>query len=409
MLLGLIFKVCIDYFIFTVSPIFGIYGVEVNGEFFSNDYWFSWGLCFLVMLPFLLFISGRRDIFDYALSFLFVSIHFPVLSLFWIAQGDVVYLLFCSVFWFFLFLVLALISVGRKIFPGHQEVSCAEGWLGWIYFAVIVVLGALLLINFRLPSGLGFDTVYERRNIFGEWRGGGISAYAYTWSVYVFSVYLIFVSRSWLFKFVGLAYIFLFYAIAGDKVYLFLIGLVFFLSVASSLGGAALLFFSLIMLSASGILFFFVMDDVWVPAVVNRFLVLPIDISFNYVEYFHGGLLLYAYSFLSPFFEYQYSSLPAQLIGSLYYMDGDNANVNFLADAYVNFGWFAIVPLLLFFTVLRVLLFSSRYLVLVVPIFIQAINMPLPTLLLTGGGACMILASYMLGRSVPSRMKGRGI
>lgn len=407
-LLSLITKVCIDYFVFTVSPIFGIYGVEVKGDFFSGEYWLSWSLYFLVMLPFLWFISGRRDIFDYSLSFLFVSIFFPMLSFFWIAKGDLVYLLFCSVFWFSLFLMLALIPAGYRNFLSHNKGSSVEHWLGWVYLVVIVFLGVLLLINFGFSSGIGFDTVYERRNIFGEWRGGGVSAYAYTWSVYVFSIYLIFVSRRWLFKLVGIFYVFLFYAVAGDKVYLFLVGLVFFLSVVSLRGGAALLFFALIALSVSGALFFFVMGDVWVPAVVNRFLVLPIDISFNYVEYFQGGGLFYAYSFLSPFSEYQYSSLPAQLIGAQYYMDGDNANVNFLADAYVNFGWFAIVPLLLFFTVLRILLFDSRYLVLIVPLFIQAINMPLPTLLLTGGGGCMFVVAYILSKSALSRDKIRG-
>lgn len=114
---------------------------------------------------------------------------------------------------------------------------------------------------------------------------------------------------------------------------------------ASLRGGAALLLCAFIFLSLSGVVFF-VLGDVWVPAIVNRFLVLPTDISFNYVRYFQSGELFYAYSFMSLFVDYEYSNFPAQLIGSVYYADGDNASVNFLADAYVNLGWFSIVPLL---------------------------------------------------------------
>ncbi|MCY1291326.1 hypothetical protein D9M70_405120 [compost metagenome] len=358
------------------------------------------------MSAYLLFIGGRGDIFDCSLSFLFFSIFFPVLSLFWVEHGDISYLLFCSLFWLVLFLTLSFIPAGCAFSLERNGVNRIESFLDWVYLAVILMAGVLLLLNFSISSGVGFDSVYERRKVFSEWLAGGFATYLYTWSVYVFATYLIFISRRRFFNLIGVAYVLIFYAVAGDKVYLFLIGLIFFLRVASLRGGAALLLCAFIFLSLSGVVFFFVLGDVWVPAIVNRFLVLPADISFNYVKYFQGGELFYAYSFMSLFVDYEYSSFPAQLIGSVYYADGDNANVNFLADAYVNLGWFSIVPLLFFFVVLRAVFLRGRYVILLAPIFVQAINMPLPTLLLTGGGALMIVGCYMLSGSAALR-KGR--
>ncbi|WP_330115222.1 hypothetical protein SA496_07455 [Pseudomonas sp. JS3066] len=407
-LLSVIAKTCVDYFLFAVSPVFGIYGVEVKGSFFSDIYWLSWVSYIFVMPAYFLFISGRGDIFDFALSFLFFSIFLPLLSLFWIEQGDLSYLSFCSIFWFLLFLALALLPVTRTVVRNDNVASRVEGFLDWFFLAVVVLLGGSLLLNFSIFSGFGFDSVYERRKAFTAWLGGGLSSYLYAWSVYVFGVYLVFVSRRKLFKLVGLLYVLIFYAVAGDKVYLFLLALVFFLRMTPLLGGASLLLCGFIFLSLSGVGFFYLLGDIWVPTIVQRFLALPVDISFNYVEYFKSEPLLYAYSFLSSLFDYSYSDLPAKLIGAEYYVVGDNATVNFLADAYVNLGWVAIAPLLFFFVSLRAILRSSKYLVLIVPVFTQALDTPLPTLLLTGGGGLMIIICYMLSKHSLRQARGAG-
>ncbi|MFC4863906.1 hypothetical protein ACS8MQ_22505 [Pseudomonas sp. MAHUQ-62] len=410
-ILSALAKICIDYFMFFISPEFGVYGVVVSGSFYSFEYWRSWVLFFVVTSLQIIYIRGRGDIFDCALSFIFYAIFFPVLSYSWVSSGNSDYLYFCALFWFSLFFILTFLPVGER---GRHvgEASRMEGGLSWTYLFLVCLLGVLMLMKFGLALDLGFDSVYERRKAFGDWRGGGPIAYLYSWSVYVFAAFLIFVSRPVVFRAAGFVYLVYFFGVAGDKVYLFLLGVVFFLRFSSLRGGVALILCFLIALNAFGVMMYSILGDVWAAAVVNRFLVLPVDISFKYVSFFGNDLLLYSYSFLSSFFDYSFSDLPAFLIGSQFYVVGDNANVNFLTDAYVNFGWLSVLPLLLFFLLLRVLLSDTRYLVIIVPLLVQALNTPLPTLLLTGGGGVMVISCYILNRYTPALyggLKGHGL
>ena len=398
--LSMIAKLCVDYFVFSVSHIFGVYGVEAKGYFFSTEYWVAWISYLLVLSSYLLYMARQGDIFDCSLSFLFFSIFIPVGTLYWVEQGDFLYLMFCSVFWFLLFFVLYISVLRRHSVLSFFENKKIELVVGVLYFLVLALLGGGLLRNFDISAGLGFDSVYERRRSFAGWlEDGGIWVYLYAWSVYVFAVYLIFVSSAKFLKFVGALYVVALYAVAGDKVYLFLLVLICFLIFSSKKGRSTMILCAFIFLTLLGVCSFQLFGNVWISAIVHRFLILPADVSFNYIDYFNDGLLLYGYSFLSSFVGYNYSELPAKLIGSFYYTDGDNANVNFLADAYVNLGWFSIAPLLLFFVVLRMTFRDTKYLVLLIPVFVQAINSPLPTLLLTGGGGLMIVGCYALSRS----------
>lgn len=137
--------------------------------------------------------------------------------------------------------------------------------------------------------------------------------------------------------------------------------------------------------------------DVWVPTVAQRLLIMPADISFRYIGYFKDPLL-YSYSFMSSFFTYRFDELPGLLIGRLFYNAGDNATAAFTSDMFVNLGWWGLPPLVLFFLILRLTLAPGVHLVLLLPFFIQLIDTPLPTALLTGGGGLMILGALLIAR-----------
>ncbi|WOD12592.1 hypothetical protein RPW65_07045 [Pseudomonas sp. NyZ704] len=393
-LLSILAKVVIDFFIFTVSPSFGIYGIEAHGVFFSDAYWFSWFVYIGVLVCYLSYMRGQVDSFDCALIFLFFANFIPLLSLFWIEEGSSSFVLFSALFWAMLFITFAWLPRFSTHRIAEDNVT-VEKIFQTAYCILICLLGFLLVTNFSLSAGVGFDSVYERRSIFSSWLGGGLKPYLYSWSVYVFSMYLMFVSRHWIFKCIGICYILVFYIVAGDKVYLFLPLLVLMIKLVPKLGGKPVLYLFFIVLSVLGVLSF-ILGDIWVPSLVHRLFAMPPDIALNYVEFFEYENLHYSYSFLSGVSGYPYAELPATLIGYVYYTDGDNATVNFLADAYLNMGWFAICPLLLFFAFLRATLRDSRYLILLVPIFIQAIDTPLPTILLTGGGGLIIITCYLL-------------
>jgi hypothetical protein len=391
-------KACIDYFSFNISPIFGVYGVQPTGEPFSDLYWASWGIFFAVFSFFLLYIKRRKDIFDYGVCFLFFSLFIPLLSMLWIENAALSFVAFCALFWSLLFVALSLVP---RVLPPLERETVFELRLGYLYLLIIFVLMGMLIANFGVSWDLSFESVYDRRKVFAAWLDGSVIAYLYAWSVYVFASYLIFISRNSILKLAGLLYIFLFYLVAGDKIYLFLVLVIFAIKVMIYKGGATLLLCLFILLSLAGTLFWLVGNEIWIPTIVQRFLIMPSDISLNYIDYFGKENLLYGYGFLSSVFDYGYTDMPSKVIGAEYYTAGDNATVNFLADAYVNFGWASMAPLLLFFMSLRLLLPSSRYLVLLVPIFVQAVDTPLPTILLTGGGGVIIVTAFVLTHLVP--------
>lgn len=398
MVLSVFFKVGVDYFAFMVSPLFGIYGVQPRGTFFSELYWISCALYLPVMCVFFAFMTrANRDILDYAIAFLFLSTYVPTLSLYWIELGNISYVMFCTVFWLVLFFTLTLLSTHVPVSGEGGSNLLMEKYLGKFYLFLIIALGILLVASFGVPSDLGFDSVYTRRKAFSEWLGSGYLAYLYSWSVYVFAIFLVFINERRVIQLIGVSYVVLFYAIAGDKVYLFLLTLAFFLKFLSQRGRPTFLLLAFMGIVVIGFAGTYFLDNIWMPAIVQRFLILPAQISYHYVDYFGNDLLLYSYSFLSSFSTYKWPDNPAQLIGNMFYTVGDNANVNFLVDAFVNLGWFALLPLLLFFTALRLVLRSTKYLILLVPLFAQAANIPLPTLLLTSGGGLMIITCYLLG------------
>lgn len=391
-------KIVVDHFAYAVSPIFGVYGVLVEGEYFSFHYLYSWVLyCLVLILP-IFYMIPRRDVLDYSIFFVFYSFVIPLLACSWILpEVDYGFLHFSLVFWFLLYFLLVFLgSRGCEV-----GVLCARSGLSIrlfsrMYIACLFFLASVMYLRFGIPADFGFDSVYERRKSFVEWRGGGLWVYLFNWSVYVFATYLVFISHSRMAKILGITYLLFFFGVAGDKVYLFLFLSIFFLVTVVRMQSVLLVPLLFVSLGGVGVGSYYYSESPWLPAIVNRFLLLPMDISYHYTAFFKGEYLVYSYSFLSAFFAYPYSQLPASLIGDHFYNAGDNANVNFLADAYINIGWFSLPVLLVFFASLRRCFSNARFLILLVPFLTQLLNAPLPTSILTGGGWLAIFTCALL-------------
>lgn len=393
----ILIKIALDYFAFYVSEVYGIYGIDVRGSWFSSQHILSWLIAVAVFVCALPYLTVCRDEVDFCLAFLLMSTFLPAASVFWVTEGSTDFFSFSAMFWgacSLLMFLLFRLSPWRTTHLEQLPVSSWQRWLSVLYTLMLVLLVITLIRNFHIGLDFGFDSVYDRRKEFIAWTTGGWT-YLYAWSVYVFAAYLIFVSPSRVLKAFGLAYVLLFFLVAGDKVYLFL---VFLMAAFGFLRGRR----SAVVLMFAAIAFLFAMaialDSLWLGFIVNRFVILPLGIAYKYAWHFAGEHLLYAYSFLAPFFDYRYAAAPSQIIGDTYYLPGDGANVNFLADAYVNLGWLAMGPLLAFFVSLRLMFRNSRYLILLCPPLIQLMNAPLPTVLVTGGGLPVLVACLLLSR-----------
>jgi hypothetical protein len=86
----------------------------------------------------------------------------------------------------------------------------------------------------------------------------------------------------------------------------------------------------------------FIVGTPWVTSLfTRRFMDLPGFLTGAWVSVFsHGPKAMYAYSFLSPFFDYPYPAAPAYVVAAQVLGSPEtNANANLFGDGYANFGW----------------------------------------------------------------------
>lgn len=394
-LIGLVaYRLSCDYFGWTIAPLFGIYGLEVKGVPFSNLYWGSMMLLLPISLVYARFVSRRMDLFDIGIALLFIASYVPLTSAWWIAEGPSEYVIFASAFW--LLTLMATSGFRRREAMDARRIGFAEEGIGFAYAVLLLFLGGAILLRFGIPTHFDFESVYSRREAFHDWIPRGPAAYIFSWSVYVFCVYLLFVANSIVYKTIAAGFILLIFSASGDKIYALIIPVLIFAYVLAQ----RKLWMSVLPLAATGILvsaWLFHVGELWVPSLVQRLLFLPADIAFHYVERFPEKLI-YGYSFLSSIFDYRESNLPSFIVGKEFYSGNDNATANFLVDAFVNIGWIAIPLLVGFFLLLRLILSPGPHLIVLVPLFLQLLDTALPTTLLTGGGALMVATAYMIAR-----------
>ncbi|MGX9393873.1 hypothetical protein ACWX0K_13190 [Nitrobacteraceae bacterium UC4446_H13] len=390
-----LFRVSCDLFAWLISPQFGRYGISVQGELFSWRFWTSYAVFLTVALSHSFFVSRHLDALDVGIVVLFLASYVPLSSAWWITSGSSQFFIFASIFWLCVYVSLQIMR-WKRIQRGEGN-GRIVGALALVFASLLIFLGVILLQKFGIPSQFGFESVYERRSEYGKWLTGGLLVYLLSWSVFVFSSYLFFVSKSHLYKILAVVYILFIYAISGNKIYVLLIPIFIFVNIVVS-RRLTWIIAPLFAVGTFASVLFFRSGEIWLPSLVQRLLVLPADISFKYVDFFRYHLL-YSYSFLSFFFPYEYAALPGKLIGSAFYSAGDNATAGFLVDVFINIGWFGLLPLIVFFVFLRNALPPAKSSIIVLPFLAQLLDTPLPTALLTGGGGLIIAVAFLISRT----------
>ncbi|MFD9899654.1 hypothetical protein [Mesorhizobium sp. NPDC059025] len=392
--LVLLYRLACDWFAWQTSRQFGQYGIATVGSPFSSKYFLSIAVLSVTAAIYSAFLNRRLDVFDVGLAFLFLTSYVPVTVAWWITAGSDSYFGFVTLFW----VSILSLSIGVRwkspslplLGGGYTKIFSI------IYSAIIIYLGILLYLRFGAPVLTDFGSAYTLRAAFNEWLPKGLLTYLFSWSVYVFAIYLLIISKEILFKLIALIFIMMIFSASGNKVYILMLPILLFLHLISVYGFAWLMAPTM----AVGVVLakiIFDLGEVWIPTFVQRFLIMPADIAFRYAEYFREPLL-YSYSFLSPFFTYRYDDLPGKLIGKAFYVSGDNATAGFAVDMFTNLGWIGLPILVVFFVALRRVLTPGAHLVLLLPFVIQLIDTPLPTALLTGGGGLMIAGAFLISR-----------
>lgn len=390
----LAYRLSCDFFGWQISPLFGVYGVDAKGVPFSALHWLSLITLLLVGLVYASYVSRRMDLFDTGLALLFLASYVPATAVWWISDEAGGYMAFVSIFWA---LVLILTSAARRPPVTVGEPGLAQEGISLIYVTALLVMGGAILAGFGLPTDFGFATAYARRSEFVEWLPTGPIVYVFSWSVYVFCVYLLFVSRPVLYKITAATFIALIFAASGDKIYVLIVPVLMFAHVVArrEIWLVVPLLFAIGVVASAA---FFHVGELWIPSLVQRLLFLPAAIGFHHIEIFPENLL-YSYSFLSWVFKYDYHLIPSLLVGEEFYSNNDNATAKFTVDAYVNIGWIGLPLLTFFFVWLRQVLAPGPHLIVVIPLFVQLLDTPLPTALLTGGGMLMIATAYIASSS----------
>jgi hypothetical protein len=397
LLLSCLFKVLVDFFLIEISIDFGLYGLNKAEDYFYFKYFLSWVFCLPLFLIISFFYSKVSEIFDLSLIFLFYINFVPLASIFWIQSESLDFLIYAYLFWIILFIALFLCRnfdprCGEVYLKSKRKLIIIE----YVIILIVVFLALYAYVNLTYIPSFNLETVYARRFVFYNWLNSNFLNYLYTWSTYVLAIYLVFLTRTNLSKAVGFLYIIFIFSISGDKIYLFLVFYILILKLIFKTKKTIYvpLLLSIIILLA---IIFYYSGEIWVPSLVHRYISLPSDISYKMASVFESDLLMYAYSFLSPFFEYKNADVPSKIIGDLYYNIGDNATASFLVDMYINIGYIGILLSCSALILFRFLAVGNSHSILIVPFIFQLIDTPMPTAFLTGGGFLSLLIIYFYG------------
>jgi hypothetical protein len=144
--------------------------------------------------------------------------------------------------------------------------------------------------------------------------------------------------------------------------------------------------------------------------VVRRSFFLPAVINQYYFEFFDHNQIYLSHSVLRHFIDYPFDLAPPQLIGREFFNNAHaNVNAGFIADGFMNFGFFGIVfnilGVVLIFRILDYVKISSDYSGIVIVIVYTFISSYFLTSLLTHGVIIFLVLSFLLLRNnQPSKL-----
>lgn len=325
-----------------IAPYYSYTGLTISFSLFNYFHSVA-GVIFVFRL--LVFNSYRPSVL--ISQFLFLMIYLPFSSYFGIAGGDFVWFLGVTSFW-----ILTLFIIQNPFsfkLPKIKQLSVSSFLWGVVSF-IIVLLGLTIYysglhVNFDLYS------VYELRekNPTGKipfsgysinWVAKSALPFILLFSLYryktVFNIWVLFVFVSILILFFN----------TGHKSFLFNIPFVLILYyLVKSKHFLVLFVSSLLIISITGLLIFWLMDDKTILTLfIRRSLYIPAQLSFYYHEFYLDQPLYLSNSFLSSLSEYLHHLEPAHMISNEYFnSDKMAANNGIISDGFKHFGYIGLL------------------------------------------------------------------
>ena len=395
-----IYKITLEIIYATIiSPLFSYEGLVLEPNLIYCL--ISYSLFYL-----LLFITPKkRELPSHQLSglFFFTTIT-PLLSLFWQANKDIFYVIYASICYVVLSLILRYIKPFR--IPFYKKDRNVYRVVHLVFCSAVCLLILYTITNGTIDArALDFSSVYELRN---ETKALGIWAYVVNWLGKLLLPFCIVIymckRQKKLFLISCLMQVYL-YLCTGNKTTLFsvilIIGCTYLLRNNKFKLGIPKLYSCIIL--GSALLYIFMDFKMSIAIFPTRQLVLPALISFNHYDFFSQNTMLYFSESLLGWLMGTHS--PYSMLSTFLVSSGEgNANTGYLADAYDNGGFFVMVM----FTVLLALIllfidsvsrFSTKkfqYSALMVYQVATLNDAPLLTMLLTGGLGFLLIFMYFL-------------
>ena len=354
LVLALIVKVVLSFFVFELSKTYGYYGVVFD----PRPAW-------LILLSYLTFafialsIDVRLNKASNVLHFMLFTFCFIPISV----QYDIYYQRDSAMYWMLagMFILIPILKDRAEVRLLLSNIRFNFTIYQYLYSAVIIAV--LMLIVLIKNHGFDFNIsgiteVYDQRAVYKA-ETNRLSQYSFNWLGNVLNVLLILIGvarKNKTLLFVGLAMSVYLFSIGGHKSMLFVgpLGLMLFILyrilrknfILGLMGGLSLLFGSLLFVDL------FLGRTTFVSSlIVRRGVLLPSQIYYNYGEFFSSHPLNY-FSHSFPFnfiFNSPYSDPIPSIVGKQYFAFSDTvyANCNVFGDTFGQVVFWAF-PLLTF-------------------------------------------------------------
>jgi hypothetical protein len=398
--LCVIYKILLDFvYVYYLSPNYGYMGFTTNYSLIKSLISILMLIISSLLVP--LTIMNYSHI---AYGILYIFTYIPLLTYYTVKNEDSEFIIYVTLSFVLLgFLVRCLPRIRLAKVPFSYKILK----LFILFFTLFSYLYLLVKIGFNFKFVSIFD-VYEVRSAYSE-KSNRIVSYLINWQGNVINPFLfaLFLNKK---KYLGvLLSVFLqllLYMQTGFKTlffsYLFILCLYLLIRnrrmIYIVLGPIIIVLLGAILQAINGF--------IWISALfTNRVLLLPSQLMYQYYHFFSDrGYLFLSNSILKAFIDYPYSLSPANLIGYYFYGNPRTyANVAFLGDAFMQFGFIGIIIFVLMLSVVLIFLDSlakgkNKFLVISVismPLF-SLTNAALLTTMLTHGLALALFIIYLL-------------
>lgn len=220
-------------------------------------------------------------------------------------------------------------------------------FITWLFSFSFIFYG-LIFITYGVHFSITLDSFSDLYDVRADYKGKSsrLSVYALNWQAKIFNPLIILIGL------MNKKYYYLLFGVIGQIILFFITGLksipfsiLLVIGLYIFMNNLAIIYFkislSLFVLVLLSIYFYYFLNISFLfEIVVRRTILIPGLLSGYYFEFFtQNPKALLGHSFLSGLFDTNYTIKPSEIIGMYYFeKSGANANANFLADAYANFG-----------------------------------------------------------------------